>query len=122
MLTDIDEYSRRLARRSVSLYLYPNALLDNESSKRYNKKVIVLDRPNPIGEGQEGLWLSSDFLPCRLTAIALRHGYTIGELATAFRKDFPCELEIIKMQTMTLGAFLIKQTVLGYFHRQICQA
>jgi len=70
-------------------------------------KVIVLDRPNPIGGLQiEGSPLQNDFRSfCGIGPIANRHGMTLGELATMFHQGLgegeaaiephPCELEII---------------------------
>lgn len=99
MLTDIDVILVDLQDVGCRVYTFIQTLyLTMKAAQKYNKKVIVLDRPNPIGLDQEGPWLSSDFFTfVGLQPIALRHGYTIGELATAFQKDFPCELEIIKM-------------------------
>ncbi|WP_010094247.1 exo-beta-N-acetylmuramidase NamZ domain-containing protein [Ornithinibacillus scapharcae] len=66
------------------------------------KKVVVLDRPNPINgvtiEGnlvQEGFRSFVGQFP-----IPVRHGMTIGELALLFKNEFhiDCELEVIPME------------------------
>jgi uncharacterized protein YbbC (DUF1343 family) len=64
-------------------------------------KVVVLDRPNPIGgEMVEGNLLSLDYLSfVGLYPLPMRHGLTIGELAAYFRKEaeIEVELEIVEM-------------------------
>jgi len=73
-----------------------------EAAKRYHKKVIVLDRPNPVSGVQvEGNCLSSDcFSFVGRYPIPMRHGLTIGELACLFNDFFGigCDLEIIPMK------------------------
>jgi len=66
------------------------------------KKVVVLDRPNPIGGEQvEGNLLRDD---CRsfvgVYPLPMRHGLTIGELALLFndRYGIHCELEVISLE------------------------
>jgi uncharacterized protein YbbC (DUF1343 family) len=100
MLTDVDTIIVDLQDVGCRVYTFIQTLyLTMKSAQSYHKKVIVLDRPNPIGNVQEGPWLSPNFFTfVGLQPIALRHGYTIGELATAFQKDFSCELEVIKME------------------------
>jgi uncharacterized protein YbbC (DUF1343 family) len=75
---------------------------------RVGVKVIVLDRPNPIGGAQiEGApLLKSCRSFCGYTPVANRHGLTLGELAFLYRDGFgegedqlapiSCELEVIK--------------------------
>lgn len=61
-----------------------------QAGAEYGKKVIVLDRPNPIG----GLAVEGPILePAQesfvgLYPIAQRHGMTIGELAALFNQEF----------------------------------
>ncbi|MFZ7111243.1 MAG: exo-beta-N-acetylmuramidase NamZ domain-containing protein [Desulfatiglandales bacterium] len=64
-------------------------------------KVLILDRPNPLGgEVVEGNLLRADLYsfvgPC---AIPMRHGLTMGELALLFNAvfDLGCDLEILPM-------------------------
>lgn len=62
-------------------------------------RMVVLDRPNPSG----GWVVEGPVLDPALRSfigpheLPLRHGLTIGELATAYRASFgvPCELEVI---------------------------
>ncbi len=72
-----------------------------EAAKKYNKKVIILDRPNPVG-GKiiEGNCLNTAFYSfVGRYQIPMRHGLTIGELALLFNDHFNinCDLDIIKM-------------------------
>lgn len=72
-----------------------------EAATEFNKEVIVLDRPNPLGgialEGnlvQEGYFSFVGMYP-----IPYRHGMTIGELAKLFNKAFGinCKLTVIPL-------------------------
>lgn len=73
-----------------------------QAARAGKKKVIVLDRPNPIGGTRiEGNCLNpaySSFVG--MYPIPMRHGLTIGELALLFNDHFSigCELEVIPMQ------------------------
>ncbi len=63
--------------------------------------VIVLDRPNPIGNAMEGPILNPEYRSfVGLHPIPVRHGKTIGQLARQFKEEaFPgCSLEILEMQ------------------------
>jgi uncharacterized protein YbbC (DUF1343 family) len=69
------------------------------------KKIVVLDRPNPIGGEQvEGNLLREN---CRsfvgVYPLPMRHGLTIGELAMLFNAHhgINCELEVIAMEGWT---------------------
>lgn len=68
---------------------------------RYGKKMIVLDRPNPInGVDVEGNLLElghESFVG--MYPIPMRHGMTVGELAKLFNTDFElhCDLEVVTM-------------------------
>jgi uncharacterized protein YbbC (DUF1343 family) len=73
-----------------------------QAAAQWGKKVVVLDRPNPIdGERVEGNLVRED---CRsfvgMYPLPMRHGLTIGELALLFNNGHGicCELEVIAMQ------------------------
>ncbi len=72
-----------------------------EAAKQYDKKVVVLDRPNPIGGDKlEGNLLKDEFRSfVGVYPLPMRHGLTIGELALLFNQHYKigCELEIISM-------------------------
>lgn len=73
-----------------------------EAAKKFGKKVVILDRPNPIGgEIVEGNCLSPQFISfVGRYPIPMRHGLTIGELAFLFNNHFgiDCDLEVITMK------------------------
>lgn len=73
-----------------------------ETAAQYGKKVVVLDRPNPIGGTMvEGNILQHD---CRsfvgLYPLPMRHGMTFAELALFINEEFAigAELEVIPMK------------------------
>ncbi|MDX1776498.1 MAG: DUF1343 domain-containing protein [Desulfobulbales bacterium] len=73
-----------------------------EAAAAFGKKVLVLDRPNPVGgELVEGNIIKQDcYSFVGLYPIPMRHGLTFGELALLLNKDFAigADLEIISMQ------------------------
>lgn len=73
-----------------------------EAARRYDRKVVVLDRPNPInGLAVEGNCLDQAFASfVGRYPIPMRHGLTIGELARVFNEafDIGCDLEIAPLQ------------------------
>lgn len=73
-----------------------------EAAAEYGKKIIILDRPNPIGGSTiEGNILRQEVKSfVGLYPIPMRHGLTLGELALLFNKEFKiaAELEIIKTE------------------------
>lgn len=80
-----------------------------EAAAEYGKKVIVLDRPNPIGgEAVEGNLLRES---CRsfvgLYPLPMRHGLTLGELANLFNKEYKigANLEVVQVQGWKRGMY-----------------
>ena len=73
-----------------------------EAAKQYDKKVVLLDRPNPIGGDKlEGNLLKDEFHSfVGVHPLPIRHGLTMGELALLFNQHYKigCELEIITME------------------------
>ncbi len=73
-----------------------------EAAKKFGKKVLVLDRPNPVnGSMVEGNCLSDECASfVGRYPIPMRHGLTIGELSLLFNNYFRigCDLEIIPMR------------------------
>lgn len=73
-----------------------------QACAEHKKKMIILDRPNPInGIKIEGQVLDPEFSSfVGIYPIAARHGMTIGELALMFNQEFHigCHLEIIQMK------------------------
>ncbi|MFH2219401.1 MAG: DUF1343 domain-containing protein [Pseudomonadota bacterium] len=73
-----------------------------EAAKQFGKKVIVLDRPNPInGITIEGNRLSPECASfVGRYPIPMRHGLTVGELSLLFNNCFGigCDLEVIPVK------------------------
>ena len=73
-----------------------------EAAKAFNKKVVVLDRPNPInGLIVEGNCLDPDWRSfVGRYPLPMRHAMTIGELARFFNVhyDIGCDLDVIAMK------------------------
>ncbi|MBC7793254.1 MAG: DUF1343 domain-containing protein [Clostridia bacterium] len=94
----------------VRYYTYAATMaLCMQAAGNAGKKVIVLDRPNPIGGVQVeggGLdpWLAS-FVG--LYAIPHRHGMTVGELARLYTTRFgiACEVEVIGCEGWKRGDY-----------------
>jgi uncharacterized protein YbbC (DUF1343 family) len=72
------------------------------AARRYGKRVLVCDRPNPItGEGVAGNILELEFASfVGQYPIPTRHGMTVCELARLFNEEFGigCELETVTME------------------------
>src|SRR5258708_525100 len=75
------------------------------AARKYGKKVIVCDRPNPIGGVQvSGNVLRQDFVSfVGQFPLPTRHGMTHGELAGLFNDHFKigCDLEVVLMEGWT---------------------
>ncbi len=72
-----------------------------EAARKYRKKVLILDRPNPInGITIEGNLLNTDYSSfVGRDPIPMRHGLTMGELAHMFNTEFGihADLDVIKI-------------------------
>lgn len=103
MLDDIDVLLVDLPDVGTRVYtfIYTMAYC-MQAAKSQGKKVVVLDRPNPIGGLQtEGNVLDPDFTSfVGLYPLPMRHGLTIAELALFFNTvgGIGCDLEIIPMK------------------------
>ncbi len=73
-----------------------------KACEKYNKQVIICDRPNPInGEFIEGSLQKTSFESfVGLRPLAVRHGMTIAEIAKYLVKEYniKCDLHTILMQ------------------------
>ena len=85
-------------------YIYTMAHV-MEACQAYGKKLIVLDRPNPIsGQALEGNLVEEEVRSfIGLFPIPNRHGMTVGELAKMFKDEFSydCDLTVIPMDGWT---------------------
>ena len=72
-----------------------------EACARASKRVVVLDRPNPLGgEAVDGNVLEPEYRSfVGLHPLAVRHGMTVGELALMFREELALDLDlhVVKM-------------------------
>jgi uncharacterized protein YbbC (DUF1343 family) len=71
-----------------------------QAAKRLGKRVVVLDRPNPLGGVYvEGRCTDEDMLsfvgPDRMP---MRHGLSVGEAALFFNRSIGAELAVVKME------------------------
>jgi len=106
MLSDLDSLLFDLqdvgCRVYTFIYTMANAM---RACAEFGVKMIVLDRPNPIG----GVALEGNLLEPGNESfvgqypIPMRHGLTAGELAQLFNKEFGinCELEVVTMDNWT---------------------
>ncbi len=67
-----------------------------EAAKKYNKQIIILDRPNPLGGVKiEGGALEDDYRSfVGRFPMPMQHGLTIGEIALLFNKRFGIDANI----------------------------
>lgn len=103
MFADIDLLFVDLLDVGTRVYTYIWTLVYClEAAAEMGKKIVVLDRPNPIGGVHvEGNVLESDYRSfVGLYPIPMRHGMTVGELALLFNKEFRlnADLEVISME------------------------
>ena len=102
MLSDVDVIVVDLQGVGCRIYTFAYTMANcMRAAKRLGKKVIVCDRPNPIGgemvagnvteRGHES-FVGQFSLPTR-------HGMTMGELARLFNEHFGigCELEVVEL-------------------------
>lgn len=80
-----------------------------EAAAAYGKKVIVLDRPNPIGGSEVEGNIVRDNLTSfvGLYPIPMRHGMTLGELALLFNGEFGigAELDVVPARGWQRGQY-----------------
>jgi uncharacterized protein YbbC (DUF1343 family) len=103
MLTGVDTLVVDLqdvgSRIYTFVYTMANCL---RAARRHGVRVVVLDRPNPIGGvAVEGPVLESGYESfVGQFPIPMRHGMTIGELARLFNQHFEigAELEVVPMR------------------------
>ena len=102
MLADLDDIVVDLqdvgCRIYTFIYTMANCMI---AAKKYGKRVVVCDRPNPInGNAVEGNITEHEFKSfVGQFELPTRHGMTIGELAKMFNEHFGigCELEVVEM-------------------------
>lgn len=103
MLEMIDVLLIDMQDVGTRVYTFAATMLNcMRAAAEFGKKVVVLDRPNPLGgEVMEGNLLVPELYSfVGPYSIPMRHGMTMGELALLFNSELSigCELEIIKME------------------------
>ena len=103
MLKDVDVIVVDLQDVGCRIYTFIYTMANcMRAAKKYGKKVVVCDRPNPIG-GQkiEGNITEHEFKSfVGQFELPTRHGMTCGELAKMFNQHFGigCDLEVVEME------------------------
>ncbi len=103
MFADLDTLVIDLQDVGARYYTFVwTLLLCLEACARENKRVVVLDRPNPIGgTGREGAVLDTAYASfVGLAPLPMRHGLTLGELARWLRawRGLDVALEVVRMR------------------------
>jgi uncharacterized protein YbbC (DUF1343 family)/CubicO group peptidase (beta-lactamase class C family) len=111
MLNGIDTIVIDLQDVGARFYTYATtmAYVMEEAAKR-KLKVVVLDRPNPVNGWQiEGPTLdeAARGFTGYLTAMPIRHGMTLGELARLYNDQsrIGCDLEVVQLQHWSRSAW-----------------
>ncbi len=128
----IDAFIFDIQEAGMRHYTYLSTLLYTMYvAAEHTKSFVVLDRPNILGNRIEGPLLSMDIAEKKsfiaAAHIPLRHGMTIGELATYFNKHVlkkPVQLNVIKMQgykrQTTLPSTLVYNLSPNIINKQSC--
>lgn len=103
MLKDVDVLVFDMQDVGCRIYTFAYTMANSMvAAKRFGKKVIVCDRPNPInGRDVAGNVLESEQASfVGLFPMPTRHGMTLGELAQLFNDKFgiACDLSVIPME------------------------
>lgn len=103
MLADVDVLIFDMQDVGCRIYTFAYTMANcMMAARKFGKKVIVCDRPNPInGKQVEGNVLEPEQASfVGFYALPTRHGMTLGELALMFNDHFGigCDLEIVKME------------------------
>ncbi len=103
MLTNLDVIVFDMQDVGCRIYTFVYTMANcMRAAKKFGKKVIVCDRPNPInGVAVEGNVTETEFTSfVGQFEIPTRHGMTCGELAHLFNEHFGigCELEVVAME------------------------
>jgi uncharacterized protein YbbC (DUF1343 family) len=96
MLADLDVLLVDMVDIGCRVYTFFTTLVYClEEAARAGVAVWVLDRPNPLGRGEEGPVLNRELMSfVGAHAIPLRHGLTLGELALLVRSELELDLDL----------------------------
>ena len=106
MLADLDTIVVDLQDVGCRIYTFVYTMANcMMAAKKFGKRVVVCDRPNPIGGiGVEGNITEHEFKSfVGEFELPTRHGMTIGELARMFNGHFGigCDLEVVEIENWT---------------------
>jgi uncharacterized protein YbbC (DUF1343 family) len=108
MLSTFDVLLVDLQDVGCRIYTFVTTLLYVlEAAARTGKRVVVLDRPNPVGRPIEGTRLRSGWESfVGAGPLLMRHGLTLGEIARWFVKHFRLDvaLDVVAMEGWAPGA------------------
>lgn len=104
MLRDVDVLVYDIQDIGARSYTYISTLnYCMVAAQKYGKKIIVLDRPNPLG----GVIVEGPVLEDRFASfvgidnLPVAHGMTVGELAKFFNRKIGADLTVVPMQGYT---------------------
>lgn len=103
MLADLDVLLFDLQDVGTRVYTFIHTMsYCMEACAQHGKRMVVLDRPNPInGESMEGHLLDAGFRSfVGLHPLPMRHGMTVGELARFYNTEckIGCDLTVIPVE------------------------
>jgi uncharacterized protein YbbC (DUF1343 family) len=103
MMKDVDVLVYDLQDVGTRVYTFIYTLsYCMEACGRLGKKLVVLDRPNPVGGRHvEGNLLDMEYRSfVGMYPLPMRHGLTVGELALYYRDELgiACDLKIVPME------------------------
>lgn len=101
MLDNIDTLFIDLQITGCRVYTFKWTIAEClRACQEFGKKVVVLDRPNPLGGVfLEGRVLDEDcFSFVGQEKIPMRHGLTPGELAKFVNRNIGCDLEVVALE------------------------
>jgi uncharacterized protein YbbC (DUF1343 family) len=103
MMSDIDVLLFDLQDVGTRVYTFISTMAYcMEACSRWGKRMVVLDRPNPVnGLRIEGNLLDMNYRSfVGLYPIPMRHGMTMGELALFYNSEFnlQCDLMVVQME------------------------
>ncbi|MDO4719719.1 MAG: DUF1343 domain-containing protein [Peptostreptococcaceae bacterium] len=104
MLKDVDILLFDMQDIGSRTYTYMSTLnYCMVAAKENGKKLIVLDRPNPVGGVHvEGYVLEDKYKTfVGVDNLPMAHGMTAGELASYFNRKIGCDLTVISMKNYT---------------------
>jgi uncharacterized protein YbbC (DUF1343 family) len=106
MLEGLDSLVFDIQDVGCRFYTYPSTMAyAMEAAAEHGLSFIVLDRPDPInGVAVEGNLLRSGFSSfVGLHPVPIRHGMTIGELASLINEEVGVDLSVVEMRGWSRG-------------------